>query len=57
MHTAASTFYRGYKIIVPSDGVEAFTRDDHEESLEYLKKIYGAEIKTVDEVIEEFKKT
>jgi len=55
-HTAASAFYRGYKIVVPRDGVEAFTRKDHEEGLKYLEKIYGAEIKTVDEVIEEFKK-
>jgi nicotinamidase-related amidase len=55
-HTAASAFYRGYKIVVPRDGVEAFTRKDHEEGLKYLKDVYGAEIKTVDEVVEEFKK-
>ncbi len=55
-HTAASAFYRGYKIIVPSDGVEAFTRQDQEEGLKYLKDIYSAEIKTVDEIIKEFEK-
>jgi nicotinamidase-related amidase len=55
-HTAASAFYRGYKIVVPRDGVEAFTRKDHEEGLNYLKDVYGAEIKTVDEIVEEFKK-
>ncbi len=55
-HTAASAFYRGYKIVVPRDGVEAFTRKDYEEGLKYLKEIYGAEIKTVDEIIWEFKK-
>ena len=55
-HTAADAFYRGYKIIVPSDGVQAFTRKDHEEGLKYLKNIYSAEIKTVDEIIEEFEK-
>ena len=52
-HTAADAFYRGYKIIVPSDGVQAFTRKDHEEGLKYLKNIYNAEIKTVNEIIEE----
>jgi nicotinamidase-related amidase len=56
-HTAADAFYRGYKIIVPSDGVQAFTRKDHEEGLRYLKDIYNAEIKTVNEIIKEFEKT
>jgi nicotinamidase-related amidase len=55
-HTAASAFYRGYKITVPSDGVQAFTQKDHEEGLKYLKNVYNAEIKTVKEIIEEFKK-
>lgn len=55
-HTAASAFYRGYKIVVPRDGVEAFTCKDHEEGLKYLEDVYGAKVKTVDEVIEEFKK-
>jgi len=55
-HTAASAFYRGYKIIVASDGVQAFTRKDHEDGLKYLKDVYGTEIKNVDEIIEEFKK-
>lgn len=52
-HTAASAFYRGYKIVVPSDGVEAFTRKEQEEGLEYLKDVYSAEIKTVDKIIKE----
>jgi nicotinamidase-related amidase len=55
-HTAASAFYRGYKIIIPRDGVEAFTRRDHEEGLKYLKDIYSAEITTIDEIIKGFEK-
>jgi nicotinamidase-related amidase len=55
-HTAASAFYRGYKIVVPRDGVQAFTHKAHVEGLKYLKDIYNAEISTVDEVIEEIKK-
>lgn len=55
-HTAADSFFRGYKIIIASDGVEAFTQKEHEEGLKYLKEVYNAEIKTVDEIIEEFKK-
>ena len=55
-HTAADAFFRGYRIIIPSDGVEAFTHEDHEEGLKYLKNIYNAEIKTVKEIIAEFEK-
>ena len=53
-HTAADAFFRGYKIIVASDGVEAFTAKDHEEGLEYMKNVYNAEIKSVDEIIKDF---
>ena len=55
-HTAASAFYRGYKIVVPRDGVQAFTHKAHVDGLKYLKDIYNAEISTVDEVIEEIEK-
>lgn len=55
-HTAADAFFRGYKIVVPSDAVEAFTEKDHVEGLEYLKRVYGAEITTVDKLLEELKK-
>ena len=52
-HTAADAFFRGYKIIIVRDGVESFTEKDHVEGLKYLQDIYGAEIKTVDEIIQE----
>lgn len=55
-HTAAGAFFRGYKIIIPRDGVQAFSQKEHEDGLKYLKNIYNAEIKTVNEIIEEFKK-
>jgi nicotinamidase-related amidase len=54
-HTAADAFFRGYKIIIASDGCEAFTREDHEEGLKYLEYVYNAKIMTVDEIIKEFK--
>jgi len=53
-HTAADAFFRGYNIIVAEDGVEAFTRRDHEEGLKYLENVYNAKIMTVDEIIKEF---
>jgi len=55
-HTSADAFFRGYKIIIASDGVEAFTQKNHEEGLKYLKEVYNAEIKTVNEIIEDFEK-
>ena len=55
-HTSADAFFRGYKIIIAEDGVEALTREAHEEGLKYLKDIYNAEIKTVDEIIKGFEK-
>ena len=54
-HTAADAFFRGYKIIVPEDCVEAFTEEDHVSGLDYLKKIYGAQITTSDDVIRKIK--
>ncbi|NIM45629.1 MAG: isochorismatase family protein [Nitrososphaeria archaeon] len=54
-HTAADAFFRGYKIVIASDGVEAFSQKDHEEGLKYLKEVYNAEIKTIDRITKEFK--
>ncbi len=51
-HTAADAFYRGYRIIVPTDGVEAFTEEDHLSGLDYLKQVYGAELLGPDELRE-----
>lgn len=49
-HTAADALYRGYRIIVPPDGVESFTDADHAAGLEYLKAVYGAELTPVSEL-------
>jgi nicotinamidase-related amidase len=54
-HTAADAFFRGYKITIAKDGVEAFTQEDHEQGLKYLEYAYNAKIKTVDEIIKEFR--
>ncbi len=51
-HTAADAFYRGYRIVVPTDGVQAFTEEDHKSGLEYLKQVYGAQLIPVSEVLE-----
>ena len=54
-HTAADAFFRGYSIIIASDGCEAFTQKEHEEGLKYLEYVYNAKIMTVDEIIKTFK--
>lgn len=55
-HTAADAFFRGYKIVVPEDAVEAFTEKDHREGLEYLRMAYGTRITTTEEVLKELLK-
>jgi nicotinamidase-related amidase len=50
-HTAADAFFRGYKIIIAKDGVEAFTQEDHEQGLKYLEDVYNAKIMTADEIV------
>ncbi|MCS7124344.1 MAG: cysteine hydrolase [Candidatus Bathyarchaeota archaeon] len=55
-HTAADAFFRGYKIIVAKDGVEAFTQEEHEQGLRYLEYVYNAKLMTVDEIIKEVEK-
>lgn len=51
-HTTADAYQWGYDLVVPSDGVDSFTAEDYESGLKYLKEIYGAEIMTVDELLE-----
>jgi nicotinamidase-related amidase len=53
-HTAYDAFVRDFDIIVPEDGVDAFTEDDHVSGLDYMKRVYGAKIKRVSDVIKSF---
>ena len=43
-HTAADAYFRGYKITVPGDCVDALTDADQAESLAFMKRMYGAEV-------------
>ncbi len=45
-HTAADAFFRGYKIIVPRDCVEAVDQPTQDASIKFMKKAYGPEITT-----------
>ncbi len=53
-HTSADAFFRGYEIVIAKDGVEAFDQKFHEDGLKYLKDVYNAELKSVDDIIKEF---
>jgi len=50
-HTAADAFFRGYKIIVPKDCVQAVDAKTQEEAIRYIKKAYGPEITTSKELV------
>ena len=50
-HTAYDAFVRGLDIIVPEDGVDAFTENDHVLGLDYMKKVYGAKVRKVSNII------
>ncbi|MEO9319883.1 MAG: cysteine hydrolase [Nitrososphaera sp.] len=52
-HTAYDAFVRNLDIVVPEDAVEAFTEGDHVSGLDYLKRVYGAKIRTVSEIVKE----
>ena len=56
-HSSYDAFTRGLKIIVAEDGVEAFTEEEHLSGLEYIKRMYGADIKKINEIIKLFKQT
>jgi nicotinamidase-related amidase len=54
-HTSADAFHRGYKVVVPEDCVEAFTDEDHQGGLEYLKKVYGARVVDSKSLVHEWR--
>ncbi len=49
-HTAADAFFRGYKVVVARDGVEAFSEEDQEQGFKYLKEVYNARLENIDEI-------
>src|SRR4030042_5757282 len=50
-HTAADAFFRGYNIVIATDGCEAFTQEDQEQGLKYLEYVYNAKLMHIDEII------
>lgn len=54
LHTAADAFFRGYQIIVVTDGVSAFTAEDQKYGLEHMEKVLGARMLSTDELLAEW---
>lgn len=50
-HTSYGAFIRGYNIIIPEDAVNAFTKEDHDSGLSYIKDNYGAKIMRTSEIV------
>lgn len=55
-HTSADAFQLGYNVAVAKEATDAFTEDDYNNGLAYLKTCYGADAYTNDELIAAFKK-
>jgi len=55
-HTAAGAFFRGYSLVGVTDGLEAFTEEEHKTGLDYLEMAYGAKLQSVDEIIPNLQK-
>lgn len=51
-HTSYDAFVRGFRIIMAEDGVEAFTEEEHKSGLDYMKRIYGAEVKKIQDILQ-----
>ncbi len=51
-HTSADAYAMGYKILVPEETTNAFTEEEYHEGLDYLKRMYQAEVKPLDSFIE-----
>ena len=47
-HTAADAYFRGYRVVVPRDCVEAPSDEAQRSSLSYMEEMYKAEITTSD---------
>ena len=43
-HTAADAYFRGYKVILPADCVDALTDAEQADSLAFMRRMYGAEL-------------
>jgi nicotinamidase-related amidase len=53
-HTAADAFFKGYKIIVPEDCVEAIDEQTQKAALDYLERVYGSKITRANAIVKKW---
>ena len=53
-HTAADAYCLGYNVVVASDATDSFTLEDYTYGIKYLKDVYGAQVFTVEELLQQF---
>jgi nicotinamidase-related amidase len=51
-HTTADAFFRGYRVVVLRDAVEAISEEDHETGLKYLEAIYKVDLPHTKELLD-----
>lgn len=52
-HTSADAYALGYKIVVPKETTNAFTEEEYEDGLAYLKRMYLADVCSLQDFIKE----
>ncbi len=50
-HTAADAFFRGYRVVVVKDATATSNPRDHEEAVNYMKTMYGAEVVSSEDLV------
>jgi nicotinamidase-related amidase len=50
-HTAGDAFISGFRVVLAEDGISAFTPEDKAAGLAYMEQMYGAVVRTVDEIL------
>ncbi len=60
-HTSGDAFQRGYDLVWVTDGLQAFTEEQHRQGLEYFKAWYASDADgqfvTVDQLVEQWGRT
>lgn len=52
-NTAAGAFFHGYRIIVPEDGVETISDEFQKSGLDYMQRVFGAKITTIEKLLKQ----
>jgi nicotinamidase-related amidase len=52
-HSSADAFYRGYRVTVPEDAVEALTDEEQQTALAYLRRMYAVDTPSARELAQD----